>query len=154
MIFEGSEKIIQYGVIKAEDGRHIPVRLTAFKSDPGNEEADQFKIDIDGVVWCVCDNVTHSIIIFKMLKDRVTDFMHYVTTAGEYYYFFDCLDGQLGDKYLTSSEINMLMTGKSDDLPENDIIQIARNYEATLYRSMKGPEGDYINEVLLYDADL
>ena len=69
----------------------------------------------------------------------------------EYYYFFDCLDGVLSDRYLTAQELAQLMTGASDPMPEKDIIRTAANYEATLYRYTFDSAGNPQNEKCLYD---
>lgn len=50
------------------------------------------------------------------------------------YYLFDCLDGDLGDKFLTLEELHDLMTKDPRPFTERDAIRIARNYEADLYR--------------------
>ncbi len=70
----------------------------------------------------------------------------------EFYYYFDCLDGLIGDSYLTASEINKLITGAADPMSEKDIIKTAANYEATLYRYEKAKGGGMVNEVCLYDS--
>lgn len=69
----------------------------------------------------------------------------------EYYYFFDCLDGILGEKYLTPSDVAELQTGKREALPETELKKIARNYEATLYRYEKSEDGSYTNGACIYD---
>ena len=68
-----------------------------------------------------------------------------------YYYFFDCLDGILSDRYLTAQELAQLMTGASDPMSERDIIRTAANYEATLYRYTFDSAGNPQNEKCLYD---
>lgn len=70
----------------------------------------------------------------------------------EYYYFFDCLDGVLSDRYLTARELAQLFTGAPDPMPEKDIIKTAANYEATLYRYEFDENNNPINEVILYDC--
>ena len=69
----------------------------------------------------------------------------------EYYYFFDCLDGVLSDRYLTARELAQLITGKREPMPEKDIIKTAANYEATLYRYILDANGNPQNEKCLYD---
>lgn len=68
-----------------------------------------------------------------------------------YVYFFDCLDGILSEKYWSAAELNKAMTGAADPMPERDIIKIARNYEATLYRYEMSKDNKPINEAILYD---
>lgn len=50
------------------------------------------------------------------------------------YYYFDCLDGLLGEKFLTPAEVSEILTGKPEPLTEKELIRIAADYEATLYR--------------------
>lgn len=73
-------------------------------------------------------------------------------TQKEYYYFFDCLDGVLADRYLTARELAQLFTGGADPMPERDIIRTAANYEATLYRYEFDENDNPTNEVILYDC--
>ena len=70
----------------------------------------------------------------------------------ERYYYFDCLDGIIGDKYLTASEVNELVNGKAEPLEEKQIIKIAQNYEATLYACKKDSSGQFTNQSCLYDC--
>lgn len=70
----------------------------------------------------------------------------------KYYYFYECLDGQLGEKYLTPPDVAEIIKGKREELTEGELKAIARNYEATLYRYEKDSEGNYTNEVCLYDC--
>ena len=69
----------------------------------------------------------------------------------EYYYFFDCLDGVLSDRYLTARELAQLMTGASEPMSEKEIIKTAANYEATLYRYTMDKNNNPQNEKCLYD---
>ena len=70
-----------------------------------------------------------------------------------YYYYFDCLDGILGEQYLTAGELTSLLIGSDKEtITEKEIIRHARNYEDTLYRYEKDSEGNYIKEVCLYDC--
>ena len=69
----------------------------------------------------------------------------------DYYYFFDCLDGTLSDRYLTARELAELTGAASDTLTEKEIKRIARNYEATLYRYTLDGNGNPQNEHCIYD---
>jgi len=67
-----------------------------------------------------------------------------------YLYFFDCNDATFGEKYLTPIELDV-MENHSDEphpLTEGQIISIARNLEATLYRC----NSDKSKEVCIYDC--
>ena len=68
----------------------------------------------------------------------------------KYYYFFDCLDGGLSDKYLTAQELAKYI-GASEPITEKQIKRIAANYEATLYRYEIDENGNPQNEICIYD---
>lgn len=70
---------------------------------------------------------------------------------GRFYYNLDCMDGNIGDRYLTAEQLQEA-TGAADPLSEKDIISIAANYEATLYRYNRDKYGNYINQKCLYDC--
>jgi len=65
-----------------------------------------------------------------------------------YKYFFECNDAYFGDKYLTPSQINEIENHKKAPLTEGQIIAIARNLEATLYRC----DDQNKHEVCIYDC--
>ena len=67
------------------------------------------------------------------------------------YYYFDCLDGLLGDRYLTIEEVRELMTNEKINYTEEDLKQIATNYEATLFR-YEYKDGEEISHKRLYDC--
>jgi hypothetical protein len=50
------------------------------------------------------------------------------------YYFFECLDGVIGDRLITLEELRECLTTDPTPLTEKDAISIAKNYEADLYR--------------------
>lgn len=67
------------------------------------------------------------------------------------YYYFDCMDGLIGDKLLTAVEVSEILHGRAEDLTEKQLIQIAANYEATLYRQ-EYTAGELTAEATLYDC--
>lgn len=69
-----------------------------------------------------------------------------------YYYFFDCLDGVLSEKYFTPEELFEIQHGAPGSMTEKEIIKTAANYEATLYRYTKNTAGEFTNETILYDC--
>ena len=70
----------------------------------------------------------------------------------KYYYFFDCLDAGLSEKYLTAQEIAQIIGEKGHyPITEKHIKTIAAYYEATLYRYEFDEDNNPINEVCLYD---
>ena len=42
-----------------------------------NEEESYYIVLIDGVEWFTSHSKMHAIILYELLKDHVTDFMHY-----------------------------------------------------------------------------
>lgn len=38
---------------------------------------DYYLIEIDGVKWVDTRNQTHAIVLYKMMKDHITEYMHY-----------------------------------------------------------------------------
>ena len=67
------------------------------------------------------------------------------------FYLFDCMDGLLGDKLLTPAEVAEILRGRPEDLTEKQLIQIAADYEATLYRQ-EYEAGKLTAEQKLYDC--
>ena len=67
----------------------------------------------------------------------------------EYYYYFDCLDAGLSEKYLTAQEIAQIIGEQAPQAPitEKHIKTIAAYYEATLYRYEFDADNNPINEV-------
>lgn len=50
------------------------------------------------------------------------------------YYYFDCMDGIIGERFFTPAEIAQILTGQPEPISEKELIKAAANYEATLYR--------------------
>ena len=71
-----------------------------------------------------------------------------------YFYYLDCMDGIIGEKMLTAAELNKLETGGTGEMSEKDIKRLAANYEASLYRYEKDTNGNYTNEICLYDCEI
>ena len=65
------------------------------------------------------------------------------------YYYFDCLDGGIGEKYWTAEELAAAMH-KEKPLSERQIKSLALNYEALLMR-YKYKNGEEVEEKKLYD---
>lgn len=47
----------------------IPITLS--------KEGDIYSVDIDGVVWLKTENLVHSVVMFEMLQDNVTEYVTY-----------------------------------------------------------------------------
>lgn len=50
------------------------------------------------------------------------------------YYYFDCMDGIIGEALLTPQEISKRLYGQDRGLTETDIKRISADYEAELHR--------------------
>ena len=70
-----------------------------------------------------------------------------------YYYFFDCLDGCLGERYLTPGDVHRIQYGTPGTMTERELIRTAANYEATLYRYKRTDAGEFTEETILYDIE-
>lgn len=91
----------------------------------------------------------------KALKSQFWGKYGHHTETPAFFYFFDCLDGLLSEKYWSFEELQEILTKKTEDqkpFTEKDIIRTAANYEATLYRYERDAAGNYINEACLYDC--
>lgn len=67
------------------------------------------------------------------------------------FYYFDCLDGDIGDKLLTAPEVSQIIYGRPADLTEAELISLAADYEATLYRQ-EYKDDELTGEKVLYDC--
>lgn len=56
-------------IVINEKKETIPVHL--------NIENDTFIVDIDGVEWVRTDNNVHATILYNMIADHITEYMHY-----------------------------------------------------------------------------
>lgn len=50
------------------------------------------------------------------------------------YYYFDCMDGRIGEELITAEELSKRLYGKNRNLTEEQIKLIAADYEAELHR--------------------
>ena len=85
---------------------------------------------------------------WRIYKDELFD-------NSDYYYYFDCEDGVFGERYMTPAEINQLHTGNAATIHESQIIAIAKNLEAVLFRyerREKDFQATYTNGVCIYDC--
>lgn len=59
--------------IKISEGFTIPITLNS------DTEADGlfYFVEIDHVRWFITINRTHAIVLFEMMKDHITEYMHY-----------------------------------------------------------------------------
>lgn len=58
--------------IKIQGGK-IPIVMYSNE----DEEGVFYTIEIDGVEWLASVNRTHAVLLFEMMKDHITDYMHY-----------------------------------------------------------------------------
>ena len=66
------------------------------------------------------------------------------------YYLFDCLDGIIGDRLLTLSQLYELENRKPGEYTEQEAKRLAQNYEAVLYR-YEYQGGEVVDSATLYD---
>ena len=50
------------------------------------------------------------------------------------YYYFDCMDGRIGEELITAEELSKRLYGENRNLTEAQIKYIAADYEAELHR--------------------
>lgn len=50
-------------------GGIIPITLS--------EDEDEFVIDIDGIEWVRTQNPPHAIVLFELMAEHITEYMHY-----------------------------------------------------------------------------
>lgn len=72
-------RVVRKDVLKHSENCNydVPIELI-LESD---EEGDFYTIEIDGVFWCETDAPHHAAILFDLIKDGVTKYMHYVKQA-------------------------------------------------------------------------
>ena len=73
-----------------------------------------------------------------------------MSSATGTFYLFDCLDGMIGDRLLTLSELFEIENRKPGEYTEKQAVRIAQNYEATLYR-YEYENGERVASATLYD---
>ena len=56
-------------IVINEQGATIPISIS--ETDEG------FVIDIDGVKWCKTENRVHASVLFNMMAEHITEYMHY-----------------------------------------------------------------------------
>lgn len=69
------EEIKQLEELEVEGGT-IPVTLWS-RTEGG---AETWGVDVDGVNWFEVDNRTHAAVLFRLMADHLTDYMHYEIT--------------------------------------------------------------------------
>ena len=57
-------------------GGEIPITLC----QDNDQEGEFYTIDIDGVEWVMTENQMHAVVLFDMMKDHITEYMHYEMT--------------------------------------------------------------------------
>ena len=65
-------KIVRTEEIKITGGE-IPITLCQDK----DQEGEFYTIDIDGVEWVTVESQMHAAVLFNMMKDHITEYMHY-----------------------------------------------------------------------------
>lgn len=59
--------------VKVYDGFVIPITLEGEEIDGDME----FTIYIDNVYWVTLENQVHAVVLFELMKDHITEYMHY-----------------------------------------------------------------------------
>lgn len=59
--------------VKVYDGFEIPITLEGEEIDGDME----FTIYIDNVYWVTLENQVHAVVLFELMKDHITEYMHY-----------------------------------------------------------------------------
>lgn len=59
--------------IKVYEGFEIPITLEGEEIDGDME----FTIYIDNVYWVTLENQVHAVVLFELMKDHITEYMHY-----------------------------------------------------------------------------
>lgn len=54
-------------------GGQLPVRLLS----ESVEDGEMYSVEIDGVGWFVSANPMHAAVLFHMMVDHITEYMHY-----------------------------------------------------------------------------
>lgn len=79
--FDGNKALLQQDFIDTENGGRIPIELYAIKEETAPEGAI-YSAYIDGVHWYHAASSTHATILYKLLKEHITEFMHYISIDG------------------------------------------------------------------------
>ncbi len=66
---------VQEEKIKIKGGE-IPIRIIEKKTDEGI----LYSVEIDGVEWFCIQNRVHVAVLFNLMKDHITEYMHYEMT--------------------------------------------------------------------------
>ena len=67
-----SVKELRKEIIEAGDLK-LPIILTEQRDGDGIF----YGVEIDGVEWFITESSMHAVVMFEMLKDHVTEYMHY-----------------------------------------------------------------------------
>ena len=70
-----SMKVVKEEKIKINGGE-IPIRLCLDNDDEG----EFYSINIDGVEWLVTETQMHASVLFNMMREHITEYMHYELT--------------------------------------------------------------------------
>ena len=66
-------QLVKEESIKVKEGFEIPIALLADKDQNG----DFFYVRVDGVPWLYADNRVHAVVLFEMMKEHLTEYVHY-----------------------------------------------------------------------------
>lgn len=65
--------ILREEKIKVYEGFEIPITLEGEEIDGDTE----FTIYIDNIYWVTLENQVHAVVLFELMRDHITEYMHY-----------------------------------------------------------------------------
>lgn len=68
------EEIVRTEELEAEGGT-VPINLWKRREEDGSEV---WGVDVDGVDWFELGNEMHATVLYQLMVDHVTDYVHYV----------------------------------------------------------------------------
>lgn len=80
--------VLKRDIIQLENGT-LPITL--------KENDAIFIVDIDGVEWFSTVNQTHAIVLFNMMKEHITEYMHYQITEQNEVNLYEEVDEDLSN---------------------------------------------------------
>ena len=70
-----TREVLKADKIPTENGGAIPIEL--IESREADEPAPLYSVDVDGVEWFITESPMHGQVLFELMKDHITEYMHY-----------------------------------------------------------------------------
>ena len=64
-------------IVKTEKIRITGGEITITLCLDEDQEGKYYTISIDGVEWVTVESQMHAVVLFNMMKDHITEYMHY-----------------------------------------------------------------------------